>query len=481
MSLRATIPLSMSVKIFNTQSKALEAVMPHDGQKVRFYSCGPTVYDSAHIGNLRSFITADLLARTIEMDGTAVEWVMNITDVDDKTIASTVREYADAADTDKLRIYTKKFTDAFIDDLHKVGIEVQNIEFVNVSDVIPEIQKYILRLMELGFAYKADDGSTYFSIEAYQEKFGDYGSLVGEKFLQGMVAGARVAVDEYEKESLADFALWKAQAANDGNIFWDHPVLGKGRPGWHIECTLINYMKFPSGTDVHSGGIDLVFPHHTNEIAQAKPVYGGVHFVGSWIHSEHIQVEGRKMSKSLRNTYTLNDFKANWGTGQSLRFLMLQSHYRSKLNVTEESIIAATVGLRNIHRQTSILTSQLGPGFAADVSIRNEYTARLMQAMSEDLDSPTAIALLFEVLKSSLASAEKLSTVSVFELVLGLQLVGTPQSAQEIPEEIQLLVMKRDAARTSKDYTASDAYREELEKLGYEVSDTASGTIVSKK
>ncbi len=472
----------MSVCIFNTKTKTLEAITARDGQRVRFYSCGPTVYGTAHIGNLRSFITADLLARSIEMSGTLIEWVMNITDVDDKTIASTIKEFGESADVNRLRAFTQRYTDGFLEDLRNVGIEAGNIEFVNVSDVIPEIQKYIIRLIELGFAYKAEDGSTYFSITAYQEKFGDYGSLVGEKFLQGMVIGARVAVDEYEKDNLADFALWKAQVPNDGGIYWDDPVLGRGRPGWHIECTLINYMKFPSGTDIHSGGIDLLFPHHTNEIAQALPVYGATPFVGTWIHSEHILVEGRKMSKSLGNVYTVADLiKNGWGDGQSLRFLILQSHYRTQMNITVDSLGAAKAGLQNIHSQTDHLLKHMGSEFAADLTISNDFVLRLQQAMQNDLDTPTAIALIFEVLKSSLPSPEKLSTLSAFERALGLQLIGTLTIAEEIPVEIQAIVIRRDAARTAKDYSASDALRIELEQLGYEVSDTASGTVVSRK
>jgi cysteinyl-tRNA synthetase len=461
----------MSVRIFNTQTKSLEPVIPRDGQRVHFYSCGPTVYNIAHIGNLRAFITADLLARTIESNGMPVEWVMNITDVDDKTIASTIKEYGESANVEHLRTFTEQYTKSFLEDLRHVGIEAGNIAFVNVSDVLPEIQKYVVRLIELGFAYKADDGSTYFSINAYQDKFGDYGSLVGEKFLQGTVAGARVAVDEYEKDNLSDFALWKAQVPNDGGIFWDHPILGRGRPGWHIECTLINYMKFPSGTDIHSGGIDLIFPHHTNELAQAVPVYGAIPLV-----------EGRKMSKSLGNSYTIADLiQNNWGNGQSLRFLMLQSHYRSKLNITPESLLAAKTGLQNIHSQTSRLLTDGSTEATIDLTIENQYILRLQNAMSEDLDTPTAIALIFEVLKSSLSPTEKFSTIGVFERALGLQLIGTIDVEEDIPESVKSIVMQRDAARTAKDFIASDTYRDQLIALGYEVSDTASGTKIFRK
>lgn len=479
----------MSVKIFNTVSKKLEEVHPHiNSERVRFYSCGPTVYGYAHIGNLRSFISADLLVRALILDGQKVHWVMNLTDVDDKTIAGAIAEYGESADVNHLREYTQQFAAAFFADLKKVNVGSGAIEFVNVSDVIPEIQKYILRLIELGYAYKAEDASIYFSIEKYQEDFGDYGSLVGEKFLQGKKVGARVAVDEYEKENLSDFALWKTHSAADGSIYWDHPVLGRGRPGWHIECTLINYIKFHSGTDIHSGGIDLIFPHHTNEIAQATPVYKPHTFVSHWMHSEHIMVDGKKMSKSLGNIYTLADLEnKELGDGQSLRFLMLQSHYRTRFNVTEDSLLAAKTGLRNIHNQTAYISKHMGHEFVMSESenaamIENEFTLQLRAAMNDDLNTPIALALIPEILKSELPAREKLLTLSAFEKALGLQLiVSGDQHEEEIPADIQKLIKKRDQSRKKKDYALSDSLRLEIEKLGYEVNDTSAETRVSRK
>jgi cysteinyl-tRNA synthetase len=479
----------MSVKIFNTASKTLEEIRPRiNSERVRFYSCGPTVYGYAHIGNLRSFISADLLVRALELDGQSVQWVMNLTDVDDKTIAGAIAKYGPTANTSNLREYTHHFAEAFFADLKKVGIGSSGIEFVSVSDVIPEIQKFILRLLELGYAYKAEDGSIYFSIEKYQETFGDYGSLVGKKFMQGITAGARVAVDEYDKENLSDFALWKSHSPADGGIYWDHPVLGRGRPGWHIECTLINYMKFHSGTDIHSGGVDLIFPHHTNEIAQAAPVYKPHVFVSHWMHSEHIMVDGKKMSKSLGNFWTIEDLESRHiGNGQSLRFLMLQSHYRTKLNVTEESLIAAQNGLRNIHNQTEHIASHMGEEFVPTKEesakiIDNEFTAQLRETLNDDLNTPIAMAIIPEILKSKLPNRQKLLTLMAFEKALGLVLITSPAKKEQVlPDEVQKLVRQRNKAREQKDYALSDSLRLQIEQLGYEVSDTLTETKVSRK
>jgi len=470
------------MEIFNTASKQIEPIQTNVSGKANFYSCGPTVYNFTHIGNLRAFITADILVRALELNGIQTRWVMNITDIDDKTINGTLSMFGNEADTDKLAQFTRTYTKAFMKDLEETGVDKDKIEFVNVSDVIPEIQKFILRLIDLGFAYKAEDGSTYFSISKYQEKFGTYGALVGADFLAGTKpgAGARISSDEYDKENIADFALWKAHVPNDGNIYWDHPILGMGRPGWHIECTLINYLKFPLGTDIHSGGIDLIFPHHTNEIAQAEPIYRP--FVRQWLHSGHIMVDGKKMSKSLGNFYTLEDVKnKHLGDGQSLRFLILQSHYKSKLNVTEESLLAAKAGLNNIRAQIKQILNNHWDSAIEKPATDNEFVAKLHEYMSSDLDTPSALALISEIFKSNLSDKEKINTFKEFEDILGLVLIApTAEEKLEIPAEVATLIKERDTARTEKDYSHSDKLRKEIEKFGFEVLDTSDGTKVQK-
>ncbi len=304
------------LKLYNTLTKQIEPFRPEPGRPVRLYTCGPTVYNYAHIGNLRAFIMADVLYRTLCYEGSELDWVMNITDIDDKTIKGTLNAFGPEATVANLKHFTDNYYQAFLKDLQAVNISVENITFVKVTDVIPHIQQFIEQLLQKQYAYQADDGSVYFSIEKYQNDFGDYGNLIGAKFMAGKKVGARVNVDEYDKDNLSDFALWKAHTPADGNIYWDHPILGKGRPGWHIECSTINKLKF-SVTDIHTGGVDLIFPHHTNEVAQSHPIYQP--FVRQWFHSEHLLVENKKMAKSAGNFHTLHDISTN---GAALRVLI---------------------------------------------------------------------------------------------------------------------------------------------------------------
>ena len=444
---------------------------------VKLYSCGPTVYNYVHIGNLRAYFFADLIYRTLTFNGYKVEWVMNVTDIDDKTIKNTVDKTRAGANVKDLKENTDQYNQLFLADLKKMNIDQNNISFVKVTDPIEDIQEYILKLIELGFAYTAEDGSTYFSIEKYQGKYGDYGALVGSKFLEGKKVGARINSDEYEKDNLSDFALWKAHGEDDGNIFWDHPTLGKGRPGWHIECTLINYLKFPKGTDIHTGGVDLLFPHHTNEIAQAQPVYQP--FVKYWLHSEHILTNDKKMSKSLGNFFTLNDIeKDGISDGSDLRYLYLQSHYKSRLNVTKDSLKAAKAGLNNL-RNTITRLRTAGEKSEANKALLYEFNS----ALTDDFNTPQALAVLSKTVSSDFAAAEKLATIYEMDKILGLGLRNYTDASEvtNIPQEAQSLITQRDEARKNKDYKASDNLRRELENLGYEVIDTNEGTKLRKK
>lgn len=444
---------------------------------VKLYSCGPTVYNYVHIGNLRAYFFADLIYRTLTFNGYKVEWVMNVTDIDDKTIKNTVDKTGAGANVKDLKENTDQYNQLFLTDLKKMNIDQNNISFVKVTDTIEDIQEYILKLIELGFAYTAEDGSTYFSIEKYQDKYGDYGALVGSKFLEGKKVGARINSDEYEKDNLSDFALWKAHGEDDGNIFWDHPTLGKGRPGWHIECTLINYLKFPKGTDIHTGGVDLLFPHHTNEIAQAQPVYQP--FVKYWLHSEHILTNDKKMSKSLGNFFTLNDIeKDGMSDGSDLRYLYLQSHYKSRLNVTKDSLKAAKAGLNNL-RNTITRLRTAGEKSEANKALLDEFNS----ALTDDFNTPQALAVLSKTVSSDFAAAEKLATIYEMDKILGLGLRNYTDTSEvtNIPQEAQSLITQRDEARKNKDYKASDNLRRELENLGYEVIDTNEGTKLRKK
>jgi len=443
------------LKLYNTLTKKIEEVPKKD--HINLYTCGPTVYNYAHIGNLRSYIMADLLYRTLKYDGYKPKWVMNITDIDDKTIKGAIAKFGQDATVENLREYTKFYLDEFLKDLGEVNVLKDEITFIRVTDVIKETQDFIVSLIDKGYAYKVEDGSTYFSIEKYQKDFGDYGELVGNKFLEGKKVGARVAVDEYEKENLSDFALWKAWDKNtDGQIFWDHPQLGKGRPGWHIECSVINQIGFKGEpTDIHTGGVDLIFPHHTNEIAQSQALIGKGNFVHHWFHSEHLLVDGKKMSKSAGNFYTLKEVMAKGATGQDFRYSMLASSYRAQQNFTWESVQAAHMAISKIF------------GFIPSDKTEQKVGSSF-EAIDNDLNIPGALGLFWKV---------KSSTEIVGD-VFGIknQLVN-----EAVPIGVEDLVNDRKLAKGQKDFKKSDEIRKQIEALGYEVMDTPDGQKIKKK
>ncbi len=457
------------IKIFDTLQKN---IVPLDitNKSVNFYSCGPTVYGYAHIGNLRSFIMADILFRTLKSNGNQVKWVMNITDIDDKTIRGCLAEFGNEASIQTLKTYTTKFTEKFIADLRAVGVNTEQIDFIDVSDVIPQIQEFVLKLKQKGYAYTADDGSTYFSIEKYQQDFGDYGNLVGSKFLEGKKVNARIKNDEYEKEDLSDFALWKAWDESDGQIFWDHPELGKGRPGWHIECSAINNFAFKGEVvDIHTGGIDLVFPHHTNEIAQSQPLGP---FVKHWVHFEHLLVDSKKMAKSAKNDYTLNDIEGKGFSGLDLRYLLMQSNFRQQTNFTWESLEAAATARMKLQKAVQNTEPQ---------SLEEEPNTHTTEEFQKFLN----------IINNNLNTAEALAYThqnknyfSSFDQILGLQSFLDPLTQEHeeisIPSEVQKLLEERATARETKDFTKSDELRQQILDLGFTVKDTAEGQIISK-
>ncbi|MEZ4180240.1 MAG: cysteine--tRNA ligase [Candidatus Doudnabacteria bacterium] len=444
------------LQILNTLTKQVDQIKP-TSDKLRMYSCGPTVYDYAHIGNMRSYIIADTIYRTLQTNQQQVDWVMNLTDVDDKTIKGTIKQFGDQANVANLAQYTQTYIDLFLQDLTKANIDPQKIRFIKVSEVIPQIQDFILKLIDKGYAYQADDGSSYFNIQKYQDDFGDYGQLVGEKFLEGKKIGARVKVDEYEKDNLSDFALWKAWDQDDAQIFWDHPTLGKGRPGWHIECSVINQVAFGNqSTHIHTGGVDLTFPHHTNEIAQSQPFYKP--FVEHWIHSEHLMFDNKKMSKSLGNYTRVMDIEEKGFDALDLRYLTLQSAYNKQANFTWEALQAA----RN--SRIKLQTSTTGQPFEQ----------AFLDSINDNLNTAQALAI---------ALADK-DNWDAYEPTLGL-LSQKQTNDQEIdlpdlPQNLQELLDQREKARKSQDFGLSDKIRDQIKSLGYEVVDTSSGQTVHK-
>ncbi len=444
------------MKLYNTLSKKVEEIEKADS--LNLYTCGPTVYNFAHIGNLRSYVMADLLYRTLKREGYNPRWVMNITDIDDKTIKGAIAEFGQRASVQDLKNHTAKYADAFIADLKAMNIGADEIEFVRVTDVMPRIQEFIVGLLNKGYAYKADDGSVYFSIEKYQSEFGDYGQLVGPRFLEGKKIGARVAVDEYEKDNLSDFALWKAwNPQSDGQIFWEYALLGKGRPGWHIECSAINHFAFGGkATDIHTGGVDLIFPHHTNEIAQSRPVYSP--FVKYWHHCEHLQVDGKKMAKREQNIYTLADLAAKGFSGLDLRCFFLTAGFSSQQNFTWQALLAAKASREK-------LSALPETGSLAEP---------VLQALDNNLNGSEALAAVWSGGAKS----------SGLDQVLGLDLMSQPAKLYvNVGDDVKLseLVALRQAARDQKDFSKSDEIRKQIEDLGYEVLDTTEGQKLKRK
>jgi cysteinyl-tRNA synthetase len=466
------------LKLYNTLTRKIEEVPKKD--HINLYTCGPTVYNYAHIGNLRSYIMADLLYRTLKYDGYKPKWVMNITDIDDKTIKGAIAKFGSKATVENLREFTKFYLDEFLKDLGEVNVLKDEITFIRVTDVIKETLDFIVELINKGYAYKADDGSTYFSIEKYQKDFGDYGVLVGEKFIEGKKVGARVAVDEYEKDNLSDFALWKAwDEASDAQIFWDHSILGKGRPGWHIECSVINKIGFNGEpTDIHTGGVDLIFPHHTNEIAQSQALFGKGNFVHHWFHSEHLLVDGKKMAKSAKNFYTLKDLNNKYPiAGKLLRHQFLSAKYSSQQDFTDKSIRSS---LSELESFKWYIRDVLG------LDILNQQHSDQVQidlgSSLDDLNYPSVLANINKIIHEAAVSwNSKLDSILDAFDKIGIPIKDYIKQEEIIPKQILEYISIREDARNNKDFTKSDELRKQIEDLGYEVMDTSEGQKVKKK
>src|SRR6266446_5591648 len=379
----------MGLKFFNTLTRSVQEFAPLDpaGAKAGFYCCGPTVHDVAHIGNFRTFVFADLVRRYLQFKGYAVTHVMNITDVEDKIIKR-VRESGAS-----LREYTGKYEAAFLEDLQTLGC-LRPHQMPRATEHMGEIISLIEKLIARGIAYQAADGSVYFSIEKYRGSGRQYGQLVKLNFDE-LRPGERVSSDEYAKESLADFALWKARLPEDGDVFWPSPW-GEGRPGWHIECSAMSMKLLGPSFDLHLGGEDLMFPHHEDEIAQSEGADvqpAGRRFVKYWLHGAHLLVEGKKMSKSLGNFFTLRDLLAKGFTGREVRFLLLQAHYRETFNFTLEGLQAARASLMRIDECLTKLREAAGTApAAADSALLSQFSG----ALDEDLNISWAWGAIFD-------------------------------------------------------------------------------------
>jgi cysteinyl-tRNA synthetase len=447
------------------------------------YCCGPTVYDFAHIGNWRTFVFGDLVRRTLEFKGYAVTHVMNITDVEDKIIKR-VRE-----NKTSLREFTGQYEAAFLDDLKTLNCLLPHHTphaTEHIADIIALIQKLIAR----GIAYKAADGSVYFSIEKYRGCGCNYGQLLKLNFDE-MRAGERVKSDEYAKESVADFALWKARVPEDGDVFWKSESLGEGRPGWHIECSAMSMKVLGESFDLHLGGEDLIFPHHEDEIAQSEGATGKP-FVKHWLHGAHLLVEGKKMSKSLGNFFTLRDLLAKGFTGREIRYSLLTAHYRETFNFTLDGLHGARTALARIDECLGKLREIAGrdalPRVQADQQVGpTELVKRFTAALDDDLNISAAWGAVFEwvretnrqLAENSLGAADAAAALATWEKVDSVLGIGT-KSGAEIPAEILALAEARTAAKKAKDFKRADAIRNELKAKGWVIEDTAKGPKLKK-
>ena len=470
----------MPVKFFNTLSRSIQEFVPLDsvGKSVGMYCCGPTVYDFAHIGNWRTFVFGDLVRRYLQFKGYEVHHVMNITDIDDKIIRR-VRESKTS-----LREFTFKFEAAFFDDLKTLNC-LSPTQTPRATEHIGEIVSLIEKLMQRGIAYKAADGSVYFSIEKYRASGAQYGQLVKLNF-EEMRVGERVRSDEYEKEAVADFALWKTRVPEDGDVSWPSPW-GEGRPGWHIECSAMSMKLLGASFDLHLGGEDLMFPHHEDEIAQSEGAGlqpPGQHFVIYWLHGAHLLVEGKKMSKSLGNFFTLRDLVGKGYNGREIRFQLLQSHYRETFNFTLGGLEAARASLMRIDECLTKLRELARNTSAAP---DDKLLAQFSGLLDEDLNIAGAWGVIFDWVRetnrsladnslSSSAAATLLATWNRLDSVLG---VGAPVEI-EVPSEISALLEGRQTARKAKDFKRADAIRDELKAKGWMIEDTPKGARVKR-
>jgi cysteinyl-tRNA synthetase len=465
----------MSLRVFNTLSRALEPFVPRDpaGRRVGLYCCGPTVHDHAHIGNFRTFVFADLVRRYLEFCGHEVEHVMNVTDVEDKIIAR-IR----AAGV-PLRDYTAPYETAFFEDLSALRC-LRPHQLPRATEHITEIVALIERLVARGLAYQAADGSVYFSIERYQAAGGRYGQLINLN-PDALRPGERVSSDEYAKESAADFALWKARVPEDGAVFWPSPW-GEGRPGWHIECSAMSMKLLGPSFDLHLGGEDLIFPHHEDEIAQSEGAglqAPGDRFVRCWLHGAHLMVEGRKMSKSLGNYYTLRDLLAKSFTGREIRYLLLTAHYRESFNFTLDNLQGARSALGRLDDCVLRLREVAG---ATATAANSDLPDQVRAALDDDFNVSAAWAAVFEWVRElnrrladgAVSPAEAASGLAGWEQVDRVFAVSA-ESGPDVPADIRALLDERQAARKSKDFTRADAVRAELKAKGWLIDDTPKG------
>jgi cysteinyl-tRNA synthetase len=455
------------LKLFNTLSRQIEEVAPLEGNTIRMYACGPTVYNYAHIGNFRTFLFVDLLRRSLKFFGFDVKHVMNFTDVDDKTIRGARQSGI------SLEEFTEKYSQAFLADMATLHIEKPEVQ-PRATQHIRQIIVLIERLLKKGTAYISDDGSVYYRIVAFPQ----YGCLC-HLDKQGLIHGARVTQDEYQKESFGDFVLWKKWTETDGPVGWESPW-GKGRPGWHIECSAMSMEYLGESFDIHCAASDLIFPHHENEIAQSEGATGKP-FVKLWCHAAHLLVDGRKMSKSEGNLYTVAQVLERGYTGRDLRYALLSAHYRQNQNFTWKTMDDAKANLARIDAWRSRFASATGEP-VKDWNGAVDFEQKFNDALADDLNLSAALGHLFDLIRDTNKLMDEGKTIPVLPAVWTKvdSVLGVGDNTVAIPAEIQTIVDQRAAARKAKDWAQSDALRKQIEGLGWKLKDTPKGQEISK-
>jgi cysteinyl-tRNA synthetase len=471
----------MPLKVYNTATRSLDPFEPLEEGKARVYACGPTIYDHAHIGNFRAFLFFDLVHRYLEWSGYDVTFVMNLTDVDDKTIKGAL-EAGVSVDA-----FTEPFGDVFLADSRTLGMLPAD-RYPLATEFIPSMVEFVQRLIDRGHAYQADDGAVYFSIASFE----GYGKLKGID-PSTLRAGARVAQDEYDKEDARDFALWKRATEGDeaASAAWDSPW-GRGRPGWHLECSVMSIAELGETLDMHLGGEDLIFPHHENEIAQSEAATGKP-FVRSWMHVKHLQLEGRKMSKSLGNFVTVRELLEEGYDPSSIRHLLISAHYRSDLNFTRDGLAASANAIQRLvdfAARLETVPTGAATGAGGLERLAAEALDSFRVAMDDDLNTPDALAALFRMVGRANAELDRrdvvtpaerdgvLEALASMDRVLGLLEVARASRSvdDDVAAWVERKIEERSAARAGRDFAAADAIREELAERGIVLEDGAGGT-----
>ncbi|MCJ7577225.1 MAG: cysteine--tRNA ligase [candidate division Zixibacteria bacterium] len=464
----------MALQFFNTLTRRKEEFYTIHPGEVRMYCCGPTVYDFAHIGNFRAYVFTDVLRRYLQYKGYKVTQILNVTDVDDRTIGGSQKQGIPLGE------YTEKYKQAFFEDLSSLNIKPADV-YPEATAHITDMEALVKSLMDKGHAYE-NKGSIYFRISSFPE----YGKL-SHMDISGLKAGARVAADEYEKEEVADFALWKGWDEKDGDVFWETEV-GKGRPGWHIECSAMSMKYLGKHFDIHTGGVDLIFPHHENEIAQSQAATGEK-FVNFWLHNEHLMVEGKRMGKRFGNYYTLRDLLNKGYNPIAIRYLLLATHHRQQLNFTFDGLEASKNALQRLYDFVDNLKIvKEGKNNPQVDEIISKTTQGFEDALDDDLNVSEALGVVFNLVKDinrlvedkniSKADAEKvLNLMNGFDSVLGI----LKREELVLDEQISKLIERRSKAREDKDFKLADQIRKDLEAKGIILEDTPQGIKWKRK